>query len=764
MRHYQNRLWKNGRRLMPESTRKLAAIVFTDIVGFTKFTAKNEPAALKLLETQRSLLKPIVQSHGGEWLKELGDGLLLSFENIRNAVDAAIEIQNAVSDIDYLDLRIGIHQGEVIFSNNDVIGDDVNIAARIEPFAATGGIAVSGRVNASLERDPVFTTKHIGRPALKGVSQKIEVYCITSHGLPETDLSSVSAKLEQEGFQWNVKNSLGIAASMIGLFMLINFMFLRIGFADEEKIPSIAVLLMQNNGTKEDGFWVKGITEDVIIELGSAGLIKVAPMAMIKKLDQGEMTFIQMADKLDVRHLLTSSLKKDVNEFILRCQLLDMETDETVFAKKWVSPLDSISMVTRLLSDLIRDELDIKDIIVLSNPVLFETDAYEMYLRGKVTYETRKSEADVLVAKALLEDAISMEPEFLLAKIILAKIYSREMQEPQKSIDILKTILAQAKTNNDQIILGMALRVLGGEYYELNDYDKGDQYTDEAIGISKRTNDYKTLTGALNNKSTFLEAKGQIEKPLKIMLETIDLAVKTENWSSASILSYNAGIIYIQRFNLVERGLEYIGNAYEYSDRARENFWKAIISQEYAYYLGVTDQLKHAKEILNETDQLIKELNHPLLNFQFHLFRGHNLMNDKDYSAAAREFEQSYNFAKKAGIRQFFWEPLGYASRCYAETEDKVNAALLFDEGVKINEEKEANNRAILFYNNMTITANILNRDKDEILFLEKAMDKINKISKSFENPELKSLFRNNVPINRGLIEKWAKVNKGDNA
>ena len=141
--------------------RKLAAIVFTDIAGFTKLSAENEPAALALLETQRDLLKPIVTEHNGHWLKEIGDGLLLSFNTNLEAVNCAIAIQKAVKEVDALNLRIGIHQGEVVFQGSDVVGDDVNIASRLEPFAAVGGVAVSGRVNSTLKRDPQFESKLI---------------------------------------------------------------------------------------------------------------------------------------------------------------------------------------------------------------------------------------------------------------------------------------------------------------------------------------------------------------------------------------------------------------------------------------------------------------------------------------------------------------------------------------------------------------------------------------------------------------------------
>ena len=160
---------------MPDPKRKLAAIVFTDIEGFTKLSASNEPAALELLNTQRDTLKPIVEKHGGEWLKEIGDGLLLCFNTSLEAVKCSIDIQKAAKKIKNLDLRIGIHQGEVVIQEDDVVGDDVNITSRIESFSAVGGIAVSRKINASLQRNPEYKTTYIGTPAMKGVSQNMHL-------------------------------------------------------------------------------------------------------------------------------------------------------------------------------------------------------------------------------------------------------------------------------------------------------------------------------------------------------------------------------------------------------------------------------------------------------------------------------------------------------------------------------------------------------------------------------------------------------------
>ncbi|MDP6134331.1 MAG: adenylate/guanylate cyclase domain-containing protein, partial [Candidatus Marinimicrobia bacterium] len=141
---------------MSSLKRRLAAIVFTDIVGFTNLSSKDEEGAYKLVVKQREILKPIVEKHEGQWLKEEGDALLLSFPSTKEAVNCSIQIQEAIKNVDDLILRIGIHQGDIIQEDKDVFGDDVNIASRIEPFAAPGGIAVSQKIQQDLSSNPEF--------------------------------------------------------------------------------------------------------------------------------------------------------------------------------------------------------------------------------------------------------------------------------------------------------------------------------------------------------------------------------------------------------------------------------------------------------------------------------------------------------------------------------------------------------------------------------------------------------------------------------
>ena len=127
-------------------SRQLAAIMFTDIVGYSALMSKDESKAFEVLNSNRSIQKPLIKQFKGEWLKEIGDGVLASFSTVSDAVFCATAIQQACENVPDLQLRIGIHQGEVVFENNDVFGDGVNIAARIQSTAPPVCIYISEAV------------------------------------------------------------------------------------------------------------------------------------------------------------------------------------------------------------------------------------------------------------------------------------------------------------------------------------------------------------------------------------------------------------------------------------------------------------------------------------------------------------------------------------------------------------------------------------------------------------------------------------------
>lgn len=167
---------------MPDSDHKLAAIVFTDIVGYTRQMEDDELRTMQLLQKQREIVFPVVKSFNGEIIKELGDGLLMMFGSTVDAVRCAMQIQTLLRD-EELTIRAGIHVGEVIFKDGDVFGSAVNVAARIQPLAAANGICISEDVRNQVLNKTDILVNSIGMHELKGIKEPMEIYEVFIEGI-----------------------------------------------------------------------------------------------------------------------------------------------------------------------------------------------------------------------------------------------------------------------------------------------------------------------------------------------------------------------------------------------------------------------------------------------------------------------------------------------------------------------------------------------------------------------------------------------------
>ena len=180
-------------------SRQLAAIMFTDIVGFTALMGSDEQKTFDILEKNRQIHKPIISTYNGRWIKELGDGVMASFGNVSDAVNAAIKIMEACNAANEYQLCIGIHLAEVVFENDDVFGDGVNIAARIQSAAAPGCIFISESVHRNVSNKTGIETRFAKEAILKNVSQPIRMYQVLVEGgnifVPEIPAAAVIEKV-----------------------------------------------------------------------------------------------------------------------------------------------------------------------------------------------------------------------------------------------------------------------------------------------------------------------------------------------------------------------------------------------------------------------------------------------------------------------------------------------------------------------------------------------------------------------------------------
>jgi TolB-like protein/class 3 adenylate cyclase len=180
-------------------SRQLAAIMFTDIVGYTALMGKDSAKALELVRISKEIQKPIVEKNHGQWLKEMGDGALVKFGTALDAVNCAIGIQELARAKFDGKLRIGIHSGDITLENDDVYGDGVNVASRLESIADPGGIYISDAIEKAIQGQTNVQAKYIGEIKLKNVAYGVRTYAVQGVGMP---IPEVKADKELSGHLW----------------------------------------------------------------------------------------------------------------------------------------------------------------------------------------------------------------------------------------------------------------------------------------------------------------------------------------------------------------------------------------------------------------------------------------------------------------------------------------------------------------------------------------------------------------------------------
>jgi hypothetical protein len=251
--------------------RRLAAIMFTDIVGYTALMGSDEDKAFKVLRKNREIQRPIIKKYRGECLKEMGDGILASFHTASDAVRCAGEIQQAVKE-EGIGLRIGIHEGEVVFEGGDVLGDGVNVASRLEEFAEEGCINISGAVYSNIKNKAGIRTEFIEEKKLKNVYDPIRVYKVLSD--EEVDKQGGKERKSTKP-QINILRFIlyGLGIAIIVIFLIWKFIPFKENIVLEK---SIAVRPFWNESDDpENEYFVNGMCEEIRTHLSKIADLKV---------------------------------------------------------------------------------------------------------------------------------------------------------------------------------------------------------------------------------------------------------------------------------------------------------------------------------------------------------------------------------------------------------------------------------------------------------------------------------------------------------
>jgi adenylate cyclase len=419
--------------------RKLAAIMFTDMVGYSALAQRNEALALDLLAEHQGQLRPIFLHHGGREIKTIGDGFLVEFTSALQAVRCGIAIQTALVEHNAsaapdrrIQVRIGLHLGDVEMRAGDVFGDGVNIAARIEPLADPGGICITGPVFDQIRNKIEEPLVRLAKPELKNIQVPIDVYRVV---LPWTQ--GVSKHVARPAVR-RLGARVGMIAAVIGVVavLLVWWPTARAphtpsGPPSDAVAPpakkSVAVLPFVNmSSDKENEYFSDGITEDLIAALSKVSGLHVAARTSSFAFKGKNEDVRTIGKQLNVGAILEGSVAKVGNQVRITAQLISTTDGYHLWSDSYNRELQDIfairSQVAQTVAKALQVTLAPDERQRLEQKPTQDLEAYQLYLKGRY-FVNRYTEDGLKKGLGYLQQAIELDPSYALAYLGLAQYY-----------------------------------------------------------------------------------------------------------------------------------------------------------------------------------------------------------------------------------------------------------------------------------------------------------------------------------------------------
>lgn len=421
------------------TTRRLAAILAADVVGFSKLIGEDEALTLAALrEIRREIVNPLLAEHGGRIFKLMGDGMLAEFPSAVQALNAATSIQewmrarnNALPEGQRIAVRIGLHQGYVVVEGSDLLGDGVNIAARLEALAQPGGICISARVHEDAAGKIVFQAEDMGDQSLKNIARAVHVYRISppsEHPTPNAAANYPALPLPDK--------------------------------------PSIAVLPFQNmSGDPEQEYFADGMVEEIITALSRVRSFFVIARNSSFTFKGKTIDVRQVGRELGVRYVLEGSVRKAAGTVRITAQLIDAMTGNHIWSNRYTGGIEDIfdlqDSITASVVGAIQPSILLAEIERTKRKRPESLDAYDHVMRA-LPHVWALEPASNVTALCHLNDAIKIEPEYPLALSLAAWCHARQiaynwtpMHAEAKAEGLRLAKLAGDVNNDDPLVLTM---------------------------------------------------------------------------------------------------------------------------------------------------------------------------------------------------------------------------------------------------------------------------------------------------------------------
>jgi len=424
--------------------RKLTAILCADVFGYSRLMGENEEATLRTLSSYRKLIDSLIEQHHGRFVNSAGDSVLAEFASVVNAVQCAVDIQSTLKAENAnippdrrMEFRIGVNLGDVMVDGEQIYGDGVNVAARLESLADPGGICISGTVHEHIKNKLTLNYEDLGAQQVKNIAEPVRVYRV----LPEaaTPLARATPRAARKYVRRGVFSIAGLAI-IAATIIFVQHLSLRpptpsasIPPAQPPALslpdtPSIAVLPFTNmSGDRDQEYFSDGITDDLTTALSRLPDLFVIARTSAFTYKSKAAKVQDIGRELGVAYVLEGSVRKADSQVRITAQLVDATTGDHLWAEHYDRPLKDIfslqdEIVRRIVTTL---KLQLPLAQWRGYFVAQHTDnpeAYDDYLRG-YEYVVTFSAESTSKAKEMFEKAIELDPAYADAHVMLGYTY-----------------------------------------------------------------------------------------------------------------------------------------------------------------------------------------------------------------------------------------------------------------------------------------------------------------------------------------------------
>ena len=423
--------------------RKLAAIFYADVAGYSRLTGEDEDRTHHQLRQNMKNISELIVNYHGRIVHYAGDAVLADFSTASTALNCALAVQKKIAEINshlpenqQVLFRIGVNLGEVIIDGEEIYGEGVNVAARLEGLAAPGDVCISGAVFDAIGQKQNFEFEYQGEKSVKNISRPVRTYAVhLKQGIeapvPEAPRNDTRPKAGRGKVPvlW-----FGFGAVTIALVVVLYLLVQGNGREAvdtptktnpvvDEKIPSLAILPFRNisNNPGQD-VYSAGLTDDLITDLYNTRGLRVIPRHSSSIYTDTDLPVRKIAGELQVRYIVQGSVRRSLGDIRVNVQLVDAATGQQIWAQRYDDKIDKVfDLQDRIIAGILAGVNLKPDKVEVSKRRTTNLEAYDYFLRAEHRRLNGRNEARSDKTIVLYRKAIALDPEFVAAHVGLAR-------------------------------------------------------------------------------------------------------------------------------------------------------------------------------------------------------------------------------------------------------------------------------------------------------------------------------------------------------